>query len=122
LFFGAGNCLDGDSDAFHVIAYAESTDLINWTVINGINNPIASVLPVSTYNGQTIPTIPATLPVIGATQSWFGGRVYAPNAVINDSGSVNLIFAGYNQGYPTDLTNYRTIGQVVLSSGGVALK
>ena len=49
LFFGGGNCLDGDSDAFHAIMYAESngSDLTNWTVINGINNPIASIATVS---------------------------------------------------------------------------
>ena len=28
LYFSAGNCLDGDSDAFHFIGYAESTDMM----------------------------------------------------------------------------------------------
>ena len=59
LFFGGGNCLDGDSDAFHAIMYAESngSDLTNWTVINGINNPIASIAQVTgvtdPQSGQT---------------------------------------------------------------------
>jgi hypothetical protein len=97
LFYGGGNCLDGDSDGFHVIAYAESSDLSNWTLVNGVNNPIASVLPV-TVNGQTIP---ANQPVIGPTQSWFGGRVYNPNAIIHDANTVNLIFAGMPCTAPT---------------------
>jgi hypothetical protein len=118
LFYGGGNCLDGDSDGFHIIAYAESPDLLNWTIVNGINNPIASVAPVTVNNV----TIPATTPVIGPTQAWFGGRVYNPNAIINDSGSINLIFAGYNAGYSADLTSYRNIGQVVLSSNGTTVQ
>ncbi len=41
LLFSGGSCIDGDSDAFQYIGYAESSDLMNWRVINGINNPIA---------------------------------------------------------------------------------
>src|SRR5262249_13653227 len=37
LFFSGGNCADADSDSFHYIGYAESTDLKSWTIINGIN-------------------------------------------------------------------------------------
>ncbi|HZD95550.1 MAG TPA: hypothetical protein VE133_14905, partial [Candidatus Sulfotelmatobacter sp.] len=47
LIFSGGNCLDGDSDAFHFLGYAESSDLRNWTVINGIQNPIASIVPLT---------------------------------------------------------------------------
>lgn len=129
LFFGAGNCMDADSDSFHAIAYAESSNLTNWTVYNGINNPIVS-RPTATFTdqatGSTL-TIPATAPVVGATQAWFAGRVYAPNAIVNSTGSgVSLIFDGYDQGYAAkgsskDLSSYRNIGQVFLSSGGVVL-
>jgi hypothetical protein len=49
MFFGAGNCLDNDSDGFHFIGYAETThavtkpsDLQSWTVIYGFDNPILS--------------------------------------------------------------------------------
>jgi len=129
LFFGAGNCIDGDSDSFHAIAYAESSDLANWTVYNGINNPIVS-RPTATFTDQAtgnLLTIPATPPVVGATQAWFAGRVYAPNAIVNSNGSgVSLIFDGYDQGYAAkgankDLSSYRNVGQVFLSSGGVVL-
>jgi hypothetical protein len=124
LFFGGGNCLDGDSDGFHAIMYAESSDLTHWTVINGINNPIASVTTVTGVTdpatSQTV-TIPANAPVIGATQPWFAGRVYNPNAIVNTSNTINLIFAGYNAGYSTDLSSYRTIGQVSLSVAGATL-
>ncbi|HUP02404.1 MAG TPA: hypothetical protein VMU19_00350, partial [Bryobacteraceae bacterium] len=67
LFFGGGNCLDGDSDGFHAIMYAESSDLANWTVYNGIDNPIASVSPTTDPANSSL-TIPANTPVIGATQ------------------------------------------------------
>jgi len=129
LFFGAGNCIDADSDSFHAIAYAESGDLVNWTVYNGINNPIAS-RPTATFTDQatsSMLTIPATAPVVGTTQAWFAGRVYAPNAIVSSNGSgVSLVFDGYDQGYAAkgaakDLSNYRNVGQVFLSSGGVVL-
>jgi hypothetical protein len=127
LFFSAGNCIDGDSDSFHAIAYAESSDLINWTVYNGINNPIAS-RPTATFTDQATGeqvTIPAIPPVVGPTALWYAGRVYAPNAIVNAQRTgVSLIFDGYDQGYAAkgaskDLTSYRNIGQVFLSSGVV---
>ncbi len=118
LFFGAGNCLDGDSDAFHAIAYAEASpgNLLNWTVLNGVtSNPIASIAPMS-VNGVTYPT---STPVVGATQAFFGGSVYAPMAMYLDPTHVNLIFDGYDAGYVggSDYSNYRTVGHVVLQIG-----
>ena len=136
LFFGAGNCIDADSDSFHAIAYAESSNLTSWTVYNGINNPIVS-RPTATFTDQATSlslTIPATTPVVGATLPWFAGRVYAPNAIVNSrSNGVSLIFDGYNTGYAAkksnnpgqqtkDLTSYRNVGQVFLSSGGVVIR
>jgi hypothetical protein len=45
-----------DSDAFHYVGYAESTDLIHWTVINGLSNPIGSVFPAKvSVNAQGVP-------------------------------------------------------------------
>ncbi len=118
LLYGAGNCLDGDSDGFHAIVYAESSpsSLLNWTIINNItSNPIASIAPM-TVGGVTYPT---STPVVGATQSWFGGRVYAPMSMFLDASHVNLIFDGYDAGYVggSDYTNYRTVGHVTLQIG-----
>jgi hypothetical protein len=117
LFFGAGNCQDGDSDGFHAIVYVENTDstMLNWTVVNGMNNPIAEV-----GFGQT----PVTAPLTGTSSQvstgqngWFGGRVYTPQAEYLDPYHVSLIFAGYDYGYfGTDLSNYRTIGQITLQT------
>jgi hypothetical protein len=117
LYFSAGNCLDGDSDAFHFIGYAESTDKMNWTVYNDINSPIASVNTITTTNQAdgTMVTVPAHAPVF-ATQSWFAQRLYAPSATQIDSTHLSLTFAGYGvQGPNTDLLNYRQIGNVVLT-------
>jgi hypothetical protein len=135
LFFGAGNCLDGDSDGFHAILYAESSgsDLTHWTVINGMNNPIASI---AQQTGLTDPqtgamnvTIPANTPVVGQSVAggmydWFSGRVYAPQAIVTSPNTVSLIFAGYNAGFqatPRDYSNYRNIGQVNLTVSNVTL-
>jgi hypothetical protein len=117
LYFAAGNCLDGDSDAFHYIGYAESPDMMNWTVYNDINSPIASINPITTTNqatGKTV-TIPANPPLV-PTQSWFAERLYAPTATQIDSTHLSLTFAGYGVQTPNnDLLDYRAIGNVVLT-------
>ncbi len=116
LYFSAGNCLDGDSDAFHYIGYAESSDMVNWTVYNDINSPIASINPITTKNqatGETV-TIPANPPIV-PTQPWFAERLYAPTAVQIDSTHLSMTFAGYGVQTPNnDLLEYRQIGNVVL--------
>jgi hypothetical protein len=117
LYFSGGNCLDGDSDAFHFIGYAESTDKMHWTVFNDINSPIASIDPLTTANqsdGATI-TIPAHAPVI-PTQSWFAERLYAPSATRIDPTHLSMTFAGYAVQTPNnDLLAYRQIGNVTLT-------
>ncbi len=127
LLFSGGNCIDADSDAFHYIGYAESTDLIHWTVINGINNPIASVFPAllsvnaqglpATGAGTSLVTIPAHTPVVGNAQGFFAGRVYAPSATQFDDNNITVIFAGYHTQKPKNgLGDYRTIGRFSLHS------
>jgi len=123
LLFSGGGCIDGDSDAFHYIGYAESTDLIHWTVLNGINNPIVSTAPftiavdpngIPASGGANI-TVPAQKPVVGNTMGWFSGRVYAPSATLFDSQDITVIFAGYHTQKPKfGLGDYRTIGRVSL--------
>jgi hypothetical protein len=135
LFFSGGGCIDGDSDAFHYIGYAESKDLINWTVVNGINNPIVSTapftidvhsggIPVASGVAGTPLTVPGKTAVVGNTMGWFAGRVYAPSATLFDQDNVTVVFAGYHTQKPKNgLGDYRTIGRVSLHSsqplGGV---
>lgn len=127
LFFSGGNCIDADSDAFHYIGYAESTDLIHWNVINGLDNPIASVFPATvSVNAQGVPatgsgtqttTIPAQTPVVGDAQGFFAGRVYAPSATLFNHDNITVIFAGYHTQKPKNgLGDYRTIGRFSLHS------
>ena len=127
LLFSGGGCVDGDSDAFHYIGYAESTDLIHWTVVNGINNPIISTFPViMSVNAQGVPAtgpgtqsikIPANTPVVGDAQGFFAGRVYAPSAASFNEENITVIFAGYHTPKPKNgLGDYRTIGRVSLHS------
>lgn len=117
LIFSGGNCLDGDSDAFHFLGYAESSDLRNWTVINGIQNPIASIIPLTVvFNGSPV-TVPANLPVVGNTRGWFDGRAYSPSFVQTSEHSGVLTFAGYHTPRPNDNRgDYRNIGSVRLHS------
>lgn len=111
LFFSGGSCIDNDSDAFHFVGYAESYDARNWHIVNGMNNPIASVVPV-TINGATIP---AKAPVVGTTQGWFAGRVYGPSLTLLGGRAITLTFAGYHTAKPkNDMGDYRSIGRVFL--------
>jgi len=120
LFFAGGNCMDADSDSFHYIGYAESSNLKTWTVINGIQNPIASVSYVAASpttllqeGGYFTTAVPSTAPLINY-QSWFAGRVYSPNVMLDPSdstGQTYLVFvAGYsNQKPASNYSSYRTI-------------
>jgi hypothetical protein len=124
LIFGAGNCLDGDSDGFHFIGYAETAtagDLLHWVVVNGIDNPVASTGQVTVAsnapgdNGAPT-TIPATPPLAGYA-SWYNGRVYGPSATYVDQDHVNVVFAGYNTPQPSlNLGDYRSIGVTTLTT------
>ncbi len=74
MFFGGGNCLDNDSDAFHFIGYAETdnrvmqpSDLLSWHVINGLDNPILSTDTVTDPSGpRPYPLNPPVVNVYGA--------------------------------------------------------
>jgi hypothetical protein len=128
LFYSGGSCIDGDSDAFHYIGYAESNDLHHWHVVNGFDNPIVSVFPVtvpvdpttgaySTAVNATNELIPANEPVVGDTQGFFAGRTYAPSGAIAGKDDLTVIFAGYHTTKPKNgLGDYRTIGRVSLHS------
>ncbi|HET9991578.1 MAG TPA: hypothetical protein VFQ65_23775, partial [Kofleriaceae bacterium] len=117
MYFAGGNCLDGDSDAFHFIGYAESTDKLHWTVFNDVDHPIASINTITAANqlDQQMVTVPAHAPVI-ATQPWFAQRLYAPTAVQVDPTHLSLTFAGYGVQTPgADLLNYRQVGNILVT-------
>jgi hypothetical protein len=117
MFFSGGSCLDNDSDAFHFVGYAESDDLLAWTVRNDMNGPILSIAPVTTSDdtGASV-TIPATAALV-ATQGWYEGRVYGPSATIVNETTIVMSFAGYHRAKPKDAYgDYRTIGRFTLSS------
>jgi hypothetical protein len=74
MFFGAGNCLDNDSDGFHFIGYAETdavvklpSDLLKWHVINGLDNPILSTDTVTDPSGPR--PYPLNAPVVNVTEA-----------------------------------------------------
>ena len=141
LFFGAGNCLDNDSDGFHFIGYAETDapvrhpgDLLKWHVVNGFDNPILSTdavvdpstsrryplnAPLVDLSGADAITAaemaPFTPPGPGYTTNFFSGRVYDPQALYTDEHTVTIVFAGYNTPQPSNnLGDYRSIGRFQL--------
>jgi hypothetical protein len=140
MFFGAGNCLDNDSDGFHFIGYAETesvvnkpADLLNWTVINRFDNPILSTDTVTDpATGKRYPANPPLIdvtnadvltpaqvapwvPPTGHNTNFFSGRVYDPQAIYVDDSTVTIVFAGYNTPQPSsNLGDYRTIGRFQL--------
>jgi hypothetical protein len=128
LLYSGGGCIDGDSDAFRYIGYAESHDLLHWTVINGLNKPILITTPYTIMvdaNGAPVTppatgrpvSVPSGTPVGGVTSGFFAGRVYAPSATLADSHDLNVFFAGYNTPKPKNgLGDYRTIGRISLQS------
>ena len=117
LIFSGGNCLDGDSDAFHFLGFAQSTDLRNWTVINGIQNPIASTIPLKVNVNGVAVTIPANRPVVGDSLGWFNGRIYGPSFVRMGEHDGVMTFTGYHTPRPNDdRGDTRGIGSVRLHS------
>lgn len=141
LFFGAGNCLDNDSDGFHFMGYAETdnpvrqpSDLLEWHVVRGFDNPILSTdtvvdpatntrypanAPLVNVTGADALTAaqvaPYTPPGEGFTTNFFSGRVYDPQAVYTDERTVTIVFAGYNTPQPSNnLGDYRSIGRFQL--------
>ncbi len=124
LVFGAGNCLDGDSDGFHFVGYAETAakgDLLHWVVVNGIDNPILSTGQVTVASNSPASlgsptTIPAT-PPLGGYASWYNGRVYGPTATYLDSQHLTVVFAGYSTPQPSlNLGDYRSIGVTTITT------
>jgi len=128
LLYSGGGCIDGDSDAFRYIGYAESHDLLHWTVVNGLNNPIlitspytinvdANGLPVTPPATGTPVSVPSGTPVGGITSGFFAGRVYAPSATLSGSHDLNVFFAGYHTPKPKNgLGDYRTISRISIHS------
>lgn len=118
--------MDADSDAFHYIGHAESNDLIDWTVINGLDNPFASVAPTTlVLNEQGVPTSGGWScrdrsfdRCTGRnTLEWFAGRVCGPSATRFGRHDVTVVFAGYHTQKPRNgLGDYRTIGRFGLRS------
>jgi len=138
MLFGAGNCLDNDSDGFHFIGYAETdskvtqpSDLLHWHVVYGFYNPILSTdtvtdpagprpyplnAPVANATGVDALTAAQVAPFVpvpgGFNSNYFSGRVYDPQAVYTDRRTVTIVFAGYNTPLPSNnLGDYRTIGR-----------
>ena len=124
LVFGAGNCLDGDSDGFHFIGYAETVtagDLLHWQAVNDIDHPVVSTTQVTVASNTAgsigeATTIPANPPLAGYG-SWYAGRVYGPTATYFNGKHLTVVFAGYSTPQPSlSLGDYRSIGVTTLTT------
>jgi hypothetical protein len=102
LIFSAG-LVGEDADAFHFIGYAESNDLLTWTVVNGVDNPMLSTDSTRDPTGG---------------QPWYAGRLYAPSLTLAADGCTGtLVFAGYKTVKPASAPDdYRQIGVTTLGS------
>jgi hypothetical protein len=103
MFFGGGNCLDNDSDAFHFLGYAETTnvvttaaDLLSWTVFNGFDNPILSTDAVRDPVAGI--TYPANPPIVNDIVN-----LIAPSQVLPFTPATSATYpsptGGYNRNY-----------------------
>jgi hypothetical protein len=101
LFFSGGTPADNASDAYRYIGYAVSTDLVRWTVVRGLQNPLLST---------------ETTEASGAPQSWWAGRVFGPSVAIAPGGrQATMVFAGFATANASqDFSDYRQIGRVTL--------
>jgi hypothetical protein len=101
LFYSGGVEADNASDAYHFIGYAESSDLVSWAVVRGLQNPLLSV---------------ETTAASGVPQSWWQGRVFGPSVAVHPAGrTATLVFAGFHTANASnDFSDYRQIGQVDL--------
>ncbi len=144
MFFSGGNCLDNDSDGFHFIGYAETvdpvrsaSDLLNWTVVNGFDNPILSTDTVTDPSGRPYPLNAPIVDAAGANRltaaqvapfqpvgpglntNFFSGRAYNPQPIITSGRRVTVVFAGYNTPQPSNnLGDYRSVGRFALEFPG----
>jgi hypothetical protein len=111
MFFGAGNCLDNDSDGFHYIGYAETIrkvrdpdDLKDWKVVYDLDHPILSTDTVTDVTDpqhpRRYPLNPPVVNVSGADAltakqvSPFVPSTPAPPLVIPPGGYNSNFFSG----------------------------
>jgi hypothetical protein len=127
LFLSGAWAADGDSDAFNQIFYTSSTDGEHWTV------PVSVVSTDYTFSASESQI---TSPTALGVSAYYSGRAYGPS-VIDDNGSLTMVFAGYRLPKPivnagtklgtgttqytvgaTDPALYRNILTVALTSEG----
>ena len=101
LFFSGGTPADNASDAYRYIGYAVSADLLHWTVVRGLQNPLLST---------------ETTEASGAPESWWAGRVFGPSVALSPGGrQATMVFAGFHTANASqDFSDYRQIGRVTL--------
>jgi hypothetical protein len=101
LFYSGGTPEDKASDAYRYIGYAMSTDLLRWTVVRGLQNPLLST---------------QTTEASGTPEPWWAGRVFGPTVAVAPGGrQATLVFAGFRTANASaDFSDYRQIGRATL--------
>jgi hypothetical protein len=110
LFFSAGVCTDGDSDAFGSVYYSTSTDGgLSWsapTQIHATGSPYNDLLSTDYTYGASIADQPANNPTHQPLDisAHYEGRIYSPSVVRNPDGTLTMTLAGYRTSKPLPAT------------------
>jgi hypothetical protein len=110
IFFSAGVCTDGDSDAFGSVYYATSTDGgLSWSAPSQIamtGSPFNDKLSTDYSFAASIANQPANNPTNKPLDisAYFEGRIYSPSVVQEPDGTLTMTFAGYRTSKPLPAT------------------
>jgi hypothetical protein len=110
IFFSAGVCTDGDSDAFGSVYYSTSTDGgRSWSAPSQISMTGSAFNDKLSTDYSYAASI-ANQPANNSTNkpldisAYFEGRIYSPSVVREPNGTLTMTFAGYRTSKPLPAT------------------
>jgi hypothetical protein len=110
MFFSAGVCTDGDSDAFGSVYYATSADGgLTWSTPSQIsatgstfNTKLSTDYTYAASIANQAANNPTNQPL--DISAYYEGRIYSPSVVQNANGTLTMTFAGYRTSKPLPAT------------------
>lgn len=116
MFYSAGQCTDGDSDAFGTVLYSTSTDGgLHWSTGTAVPDAdhaygTGTLSTDYTYSASIAEhsAAPGTPLDVSA---YYEGRIYSPSVVQNGDGTLSMTFAGYRTSKPLPAVGSAAIGR-----------